>query len=256
MNKLSTIIITKNEENMIADCLESISFSDEIIVVDNGSEDRTVDVAKRLGAKVYIHKTSDFSELRNFGLEKAKGEWVLYVDADERVTHELAQDIKNYCGAGSRFARQISKPVAFRIKRKNFYLGNHEWPKIEALERLFKKSALNEWRGQLHESPVIHGPIGELDGFLNHYTHKSLTEMLKKTIEWSEIEAELRFKANHPKMVWWRFPRVMISAFIDYYIVQKGWKVGTAGLIESIYQSFSIFITYARLWELQNEKGK
>ena len=82
--------------------------------------------------------------------------------------------------------------------------------------------------------------------------------MISKTIEWSQIEAELRFNANHPKITWWRFPRVMLSAFFDSYIKQGGWRVGTAGIIESIYQAFSIFITYAKLWEKQlkmkNEK--
>jgi len=82
--------------------------------------------------------------------------------------------------------------------------------------------------------------------------------MVDKTLGWSKTEAELRFDSNHPKITWWRFPRVMISAFVNSYIIQGGWRVGTAGLVESIYQAFSIFITYARLWEKQlkmkNEK--
>ncbi len=110
------------------------------------------------------------------------------------------------------------------------------------------------WKGQLHESPVIEGEVGELNGYLLHYTHRTLSQMLKKTIEWSRVEAQLRYNSGHPKMSWWRFPRVMISTFFDYYIVQRGYKIGTAGLIESMYQSFSIFVTYARLWELQNSK--
>ena len=72
-------------------------------------------------------------------------------------------------------------------------------------------------------------------------------------MQWSTIEAELRFKARHPKMTWWRFPRVMFTAFYDSYIKQKGYKVGAVGIMESMYQAFSIFITYAKLWELQNK---
>ena len=79
--------------------------------------------------------------------------------------------------------------------------------------------------------------------------------MLNKTIEWSETEANLRFSNNHPKMSWWRFPRVMFSAFFNSYLKQGGYKAGTVGIIESIYQAFSIFITYAKLWEKQ-QKGK
>ena len=147
--------------------------------------------------------------------------------------------------------------MAFRVRRKNYYLGSskkNEWPYIEKLERVFKKGSLKKWRGKLHESPVVEGEVGDLENFLLHFTHRNLTQMLDKTIEWSEIEAETRFKNNHPEMSWWRFPRVMIRAFFDSYFKQGGYKIGTAGLIESIYQSFSIFITYAKLWEKQNKK--
>lgn len=256
--KISGVVIAKNAENLVADCLESLSFCDEIIVVDAGSDDRTREVAERLGASVFEHKSQDFSKLRNFGLQKAKGEWILYVDTDERVTRELVHDIKyqvaNKQSLSLRDGKYKDIIAAFKVRRKNFYLGNHEWPHIEKIERLFKKTHLKGWQGEIHESPIINGKVGELEGFLLHYTHRDLESMLEKTIEWSKAEAELRLKASHPKMTWWRFPRVMAVAFFDSYIRQGGWKIGTAGLIESIYQAFSIFITYARLWELQNKK--
>ena len=245
---LSAIIIAKNAEEQIADAIQSVEFADELIVVDNGSQDRTVEVAKYFKAKVHVEEELDFSKLRNLGLREAKGEWILYIDSDERATDSLRENIK-YQISNIKYHNK----TAFRVKRKNFYLGNHEWPYVERLERLFRRDALKRWRGQLHESPVIKGEIGELDGYLLHFTHRNLSEMLAKTIEWSKIEAELRLKAGHPRMTWWRFFRVMATAFCDSYILQKGWKVGTVGLIESIYQAFSIFITYARLWELQNE---
>jgi glycosyltransferase involved in cell wall biosynthesis len=249
MIKISGIVITKNEENLIADCLDSLYFCNEIIVIDNKSEDRTVEIAKKMGAKVFEHESDDFSKLRNIGLNKATNDWVLYVDADERTTKELVSSIEYKLSS----IRNVDFS-AFRIKRKNFYFGNHEWPYIEKLERFFKRDHLERWHGKLHESPKIKGKIGELDGYLLHYSHRDLKSMLEKTIKWSKIEAELRFKSGHPKMTWWRFPRVMLSAFFDYYIRQGGWSVGAIGLIESMYQSFSIFITYVRLWEMQQEK--
>jgi len=246
MSKISGVVIVRNAEEMIADCLDSLAFCDEIVVVDSFSEDRTKDIAEKMGAKVYELKFKDFSQARNFGLKKAINEWIVYIDSDERITKELAVKIK---------AKILSDSFsAFRLKRKNFYFGNHEWPYIEYLERVFKKDKLQGWYGEVHESPKITGNVGTLDGFLLHYTHRDLTSMVNKTIEWSEIEAELRFKAGHPQMTWWRFPRVMLTAFFDSYVRQGGWKVGTAGLIESMYQSFSIFVTYARLWELQQGK--
>lgn len=251
MNKISAIVIARNAEDTIADCLSAISFCDEIIVVDNNSIDKTSSIAEKMDAKVFNINTDDFSRLRNFGLEKAHGDWVFYVDVDERVTLELAENIRKAVAGDSDLTFS-----AYKILRKNFYLGNHEWPYIERLERLFKKDKLKGWHGKLHESPTVEGRVGELQGFLFHYAHRDLKSMVDKTIEWSKIEAEQRFKANHPKMTWWRFPRVMLTAFFDSYIRQRGWKLGTAGLIESIYQSFSIFITYARLWEMQNAKIK
>lgn len=246
--KLSVIIIAKNAEKDIADAIESVKrIADEVIVVDNGSTDRTLEIAEYLKVKVSKLEGLNFAKLRNLGLEKARGEWVLYIDTDERVTPRLRREITQLTN------NPITQYGGYRIKRKNFYFGSNEWPYVEKLERLFKRDALRGWRGELHESPIFEGKIGDLDGFLLHYTHRDLSSMVRKTIEWSKIEVELRLKAGHPKMTWWRFLRVILTAFLDSFIKQGGWKVGTVGLIESLYQSFSMFVTYARLWEMQNK---
>lgn len=250
MTKITGIIIAKNEEERIADCIDSLFFCYEIIVVDGGSSDNTMEIAKRIGALVFSHKTDNFSSMRNVGLQKANMEWVLYVDADERVSKELSQEINRLISNSDR----DNKLNGYFLKRKNFYFGNYEWPYVEKIARLFKKRALKGWHGQLHESPIVNEKLGELKGFLLHYTHRDLSSMVTKTNEWSGIEAQLRLQAGHPSMSWWRFFRVMFTAFFNSYIRQGGWKVGTVGLIESVYQSFSMFITYAKLWEMQNEK--
>lgn len=250
MTTISAVILTKNAEELIADCIDSISFCDEIIVIDDNSSDRTAELAKHLGAKVFVYTSKSFAKKRNLGLKKAKSKWVLYLDVDERVSPELKKSIESV------LERKRDIYNAYRVQRKNYYLGEHEWPTVEKLERLFKRTKLEEWYGDLHESPRVNGDIGDLqEGFIKHYTHQSLSGMLDKTIQWSKMEADLRFQAGHPKMSWWRFFRVMGTAFYDSYIRQKGYKVGTAGLVESMYQSYSMFITYARLWELQ-QKGK
>ena len=251
MIQLTGIIIARNEEGRIADCIDSLSFCDELVVVDNGSTDRTVEIAERMGAKIVVCKTFDFSQVRSYGLHKAKGKWVLYVDADERVSRELAENVKRVVSENYK----SDKPSVYRLQRKNFYFGKHEWPHIERLERLFYKQALKGWKGKLHESPVYTGSVVDFDGYLLHYTHRNFSEMLAKTIEWSEIEASLRLQERHPKMTWWRFPRVMLTAFLDSYVRQGGYKVGIVGIVESMYQSFSMFITYARLWEMSRGAG-
>jgi glycosyltransferase involved in cell wall biosynthesis len=249
MTKISGIIIARNEEKMIGEALDSLSFCDEIIVIDNGSTDKTKEIAQSKGAKIYEMRTNDFSELRNYGLSKAEGAWILYLDADERIDEDLRTSIKKIVSENSKYS-------AFFLKRKNYYFGKHEWPYIEKLERLFKKEKIKQWKGRLHESPVIEGETGQLDGFILHFTHRDLESMLNKTIEWSSAEALLRYNNGHPQMTWWRFPRVMISAFLNSYIKQRGYKAGAVGVIESMYQAFSMFITYAKLWELQKLNQK
>lgn len=248
MSKISVIILTKNSEELIADCLDSVSFCDEIIVIDDGSTDRTVDLVKHLGARVFNSISISFADKRNLGLSKAKCKWVLYIDSDEQVSSELKKNILEIIN------KTKTEYEAYKLKRKNFYLGNHEWPTIEKHLRLFNKNSLKEWTGTLHETPLVDGETAEVEGFLLHYTHRDLSSMVDKTAKWSGIEAQLRFNANHPRMQAWRFGRVMLTAFWDSYIRQKGYKAGTTGLIESMYQAFSIFITYARLWEMQNAK--
>jgi glycosyltransferase involved in cell wall biosynthesis len=250
MIKISAIIIAKNAENLIADCIDSVSFCDEVIVIDDDSTDRTPEIAKHMGASVFTYVSESFAKKRNLGLRKAKGKWVLYLDVDERLSKELVISIKNIIDS----KRDLYS--AYRLQRKNFYLGNNEWPTIEKLERLFKKAKLEEWYGDLHESAKVDGEIGDIEqGIIMHFTHQDLSSMLNKTIKWSKIEAELRYNTNHPQMSWWRFFRVMFTAFYDSYVRQKGYKVGTAGFIESAYQAFSMFITYARLWEMQNKSS-
>lgn len=243
---LSAIVIVKNEQKNIRECIKNLFFADEVIVIDNESADDTALIAESFRAKVYKIRGFDFSYLRNIGKEKAKSSWILYLDADERVSSALAKEIKE----------KLQNPQAanaFSVIRQNYYFG-YLLPKTENMVRIIKKDALIGWHGSLHETPIVTGKIGHLVSPLYHYTHDNLTAMVEKTNEWSEIEAQLRYKNNHPKMVWWRFIRVMFRAFWKAYISDMGWRMGTVGLIESIYQSFSIFITYAKLWEKQNNQ--
>lgn len=249
MQKLSGIIITGNNEQDIEGCIQSLSFCNEIIVVDGGSTDNTVSLAKKLGAIVISGSSNDFSFQRNAGLKKAEGPWILYLDTDERISPQLTESIQYM------LLNHPDSFNAYRLKRKNYYFGTHVWPGFEKIERLFQKDALKEWYGKLHESPRVSGKIGDLEGFLLHYSHKDLSSMLKKTNEWSETEALLRFNHHHPPMTGWRFLRILWTGFYDSYIVQRGFSAGTTGLVESIYQSFSLFITYAKLWELQQKKN-
>lgn len=247
--KITAIVLAKNEEDMIGDCLESLGFVDEIIVVDNNSTDATAAIARKKGARIITTASTDFSQLRELGLKKVTTGYVLYLDADERVTPALQDEIQKAVFSDSPIS-------AYRIPRQNFYLGKHPWPVIEHHLRFFRRDGLKGWEGELHETAKIQGDTADFVSPMLHFTHRDFTSMVEKTNTWSEKEAELRLKAHHPKITWWRFPRVMFSAFYHSYITEKGWKVGTAGLLESMFQAFSIFITYAKLWELQQKKHR
>ena len=243
---ISGIIIAKNSEELIAKAINNLSFCSEIIVVDGGSIDETCEIAQKNGAKVIKGDNSDFSKQRMIGMEHATGDYVFYMDTDELTSDELKEEILKIDKKNEIFS-------AYYIKRQNYYLGNHKWPTIEKLQRLFRRKDFIKWSGRLHETPIFKGEVGNLNGYLLHFTHRDLNSMLNKTIVWSDVEAKLRLDSKHPKVTWWRFFRVMLTGFYKSYIKERGFLSGTAGIVESIYQGFSMFVTYAKLWEMQNK---
>ena len=255
---LSVVIIAKNEEKMIEDAIKSVSYADEIIILDTGSNDKTKLIAKSFNSKVFNIGSGkiEFAKWRSEGISKAKHDWIFYLDADERVTPELKKEMIAITGS------KPKKYSAYAIPRRNFYLNKEmkyggAWP--DYVIRLFYKSNILGWKEKLHEQPVFSGDLGHLTNPLIHLTHRDLTSMLEKTIKWSKLEAEELFKANHPPMAWWRFLRIMVGEFYNRGIKLQGLRDGTQGLIEVIFQTYSRFITYARLWEIQwqaQEKSK
>jgi len=256
---ISVIIIAKNEAAMIGDCLQSAAWADELILVDNGSTDQTVELARRHGARVLAMPTPKpaFSQLRNLGLEKARGHWLLYLDADERITPELKKEVRKVISQKLSAKSYQPKTVVYEIPRRNFYLGQEvhyggAWP--DYVKRLFFKNTLQRWERDLHEDPVFAGQMGTLRAPLVHLAHRDLSSMIAKTSEWSQIEANLLFQSGHPPVTWWRLLRPMLTEFWQRGVVKQGWRDGPIGWIEVIFQAFSRFITYARLWEMQQKK--
>lgn len=243
---LSIIILAKNVEDEIIPALKTARFADEIIVVDTGSTDRTIEISRKLADKLILTDGSDFSVWRNLGASKAKGDWLFYLDSDERIPPKLAKEI---------LSTIINTDLsALTVPRFEILLGKHlqHWGDSRVM-RLIKKDKLIKWVGKLHEQPRIEGKTGELKHKLIHLTHKNIDEKTTATFSWSRTEARLMFDANHPKMTWWRFYRIVLTELFGRGIKQGLIWDGTEGHIEIIYQSFSRFLSYVRLWEMQQQ---
>lgn len=226
--KISGIIIKaeKVDEELFRKAKDSISWCDELIVIP--------------GIK------GTFSEWRNEGAKKAKGDWILYIDTDEEITPALKKVILRIIGSDE-FA-------GYAIPRRNFIFGKEfkyggTWP--DYVLHLIKKDKLITWYGELHEQPKINGEICHLKEPLIHHKHKNISEMVEKTNEWSEIEARLMFEAHHPPMNVIRFASAAVREFWKRMVVQLAFLDGTEGVIYALYQVYSRLISYSKLWEMQ-----
>lgn len=246
---ISVIVIAKNEQDRIEVCLKSIKWADEIIVADNGSEDKTLEIAGKYTDKIIIFKEQDFATLRNKATEKASGDWLLYIDADERVLESLKNEIMDLASKNDKSAYAISRKNIIFGKEVNYGPYQKDW-----VIRLLKKDKLKKWMGKVHEYPQFEGKLGYTKNSLLHLTHRNIDQVVLKSLNWSKIDARLRYGAGHPQMTGWRFLRILISETFNQGIKRKGFFGGTVGVIDSTLQVFSLFITYVRLWQMQQPK--
>lgn len=245
---ISAIIIAKNEEQMISNCIETLRWCDEVLVIDHGSDDRTAELAKHAGAKVFTVKSGSIIDLRNRGMKEATGEWLLYIDVDERVTPALMREIKR--------AIRVTDVAAYGFRRNNIHYGkwmqHGGWEK-DIVIRLFRQSALHKWSGEIHEHAEFSGEHAVIHEPLVHLTHRNLMDGLQKSMEWTPLEAELMLQANHPHMSTLRLIKVTVMEFFTRFFVKKAWKDGIEGTIESLVQAMNRFFVYEQLWELQRK---
>lgn len=246
---LSVVIITKNEGSRIKACLESVKWADEIIIVDEWSQDNTLEIAKKYTDKIFKVNLQDFAARRNLAAEKVSGDWMLFVDADERVLEPLKKEIE--------IMISFTDYSAYAISRKNIIFGTEVrygpfWP--DWVIRLLKKDDFEGWFGKVHEYPKFEGKLGYSKNSLLHLTHRNVDQVVLKSLEWSKIDAKLRLEAGHPKMSGWRFLRIFVTEVFNQGILRRGFFNGTIGIMDSILQAFSLYMTYVRLWEMQQSK--
>lgn len=252
-SSIAAVIISKDEEKNIVDCLDSISFCDEIVVVDDESSDRTFDLVKNYEHKninIIIHASRDnFSEQRNFALEQCNADWVLFIDADERVSTPLSREIQNVITLSQ---NDISGYYIQRIDSvwgKTLHYG--EVLDIKLL-RLAKRDA-GKWRGKVHEVWEIKGKTQNLKNPLLHYPHKSVKEFLERinfytTIRAEELHEEGR-KVNTADII--LYP---LGKFIVNYLLKYGFRDGIPGFMHATLMSFHSFLVRGKLWLLWKKR--
>ncbi len=243
---ITAVIITKNEEKMIANCLETLRWCTDILVIDNGSDDNTVELAEKLGAKVVKSKTTSFAEQRNLALKSSKSDWLFYIDADERVTPKLSQEILVQI--------ETTTHNALTLHRQNMMYGKYfahgGWGN-EKMTRIFRKTGFQEWVGDIHETPKYEGSAIQLHLPLLHFTHRNTMDGLKKTIAWTPMEAKLLYEAGAKPVSLWTLLRKGTMEFLRRAVLRQGFKDGEEGVMEAVVQGINRVLVYIQVWELQ-----
>jgi len=235
---LSAVIITKNEAHNLLDCLVSLSFCDEVIVLDNLSRDGTADLAKSLGAKVIeTEKWHGFGPQKQLALESASGRWVLSIDADERVTPPLREGILA--------AVRANENLSFRIERENYFLGKHMrfggWSN-DRVARLAKRDHCRFSSDLVHESLICEHPMEDLPGTLTHLSYRCIEDVFSKQIQYAKLGAEKISESGRRKKL--PAPRALWT-FIRLYLLQLGFLDGWRGTLAATAKSYETFWRYA-----------
>lgn len=249
MDMVSAVILTKNEEKNIKSCMAGLSFCGEVIVVDDASTDKTVKIAKKLGARVFCRKLQgDFSKQRNFGLSKSSGKWVLFVDADEIVSKRLAKEVEEKTLSDK---KDIN---GYYLKRLDHFLGKKlrfgETSQVKLL-RLAKKDS-GGWVRKVHEVWEMEGRVGELINPLIHYPHKTLKKFVHSMNKHSSLHATANLeegkRSNLIKILFW--PPLK---FINNFIFKLGFLDGIHGFLVAMMMSFHSYLSWSKLWLTQRK---
>lgn len=246
MPTLSAVVITRNEAARVAGCLESLAFADEIVVVDDASTDDTVAVCRRYTEKVIVHPHAgeNFDLNKNVGMDAATGDWVLLVDADERVTPELAAELKELLA-------QDPPESAFWLPRREVYFGRHAAHAASSAEvlRLFRRGAARFEGDQLHAHPAVTGPIGRLTAPLDHRAYATFNEYWRKTQAYTDHEARHRF-ASGQRAGLADVAVAPLKLFRFRYWKLKGYKDGVHGLVYCLVTSLYPLLQNWKLYRL------
>jgi len=242
MPTISVVILAKNEENLIAGCIKSVKFADEVIVIDDNSDDNTVKIAREHGAEVYKRELDNFADQRNYGSSKTKGDWVLYVDADEFITKELESEI---------LIKLQDDINGYWIPRKNIIFGkwleHTDWYPDYQLRLLRKGSFV--YKRKVHEQVDLKGESEYLVNPILHNNYDTVDQFVKKNyLQYADLEAKILIDEGYV-FNWKDLITKTTGEFLRRYFSCKGYRDGVHGLIASMLVSFATFIVYVKVWE-------
>ena len=238
---LTALILTKNEEKNIERCIESLKFCDEIVLIDDESDDSTTKIAKKLGVKLLKNKMVDYGSQRNWAIDQIKSGWILFVDADEVVSKELGDSIQE--------AVKRNDANGYLVHRVD-YIWDHKFRFGDVgnvwLLRLAKRGA-GKWERTVHETWTIDGRVGKLKGELSHYPHQSVVEFLKHINKYSTLKAKEFYKDGKKTNIF-EITLGPIWIFFKLYILKLGIFDGIAGFVHAMLMSFYMFLVAGKLY--------
>lgn len=253
VSKISVVINTFNEEKDIERALQSVKWADEVIVCDMHSADKTVELAKKAGAKVYSHEREEVVErARNFAVSKASGDWILIIDPDEQIPDGLARRLQQ-------IADNMRQVDYVRIPRKNLIFGKFIkysgwWPDLNI--RFFKKGKVN-WTDEIHRPPKTEGEGLDLETdeqyAIIHHSYKSVSQFIERMNRYTTVQANELIKAGY-KFNWKDLFDKPLGEFLSRFFALEGYKDGLHGLVLALLQAFSFLIVYLKVWESEKFK--
>jgi glycosyltransferase involved in cell wall biosynthesis len=244
MSKITAIIPTLNEEIHIAAAIESVSFADEIIVIDSFSADKTVEIAEKCNVKIIKRRFDDFSSQKNFAIQQAKYPWIYILDADERVTPEVKQEILEA-------VKNPKEYVGFYVRRTFYFCGNkinYGGCQRDKVVRLFLKKEC-KYRGVVHETIISNGKLGFLKNKIEHYSYKSYDHYISKMNHYGALRGKQYFEEGKKVNLF----HILIkppARFVIHYFIRLGFLDGFPGYVFAKSQAYGVYVRYIKLWLL------
>lgn len=248
MDKLSIVIITKNEEKNLRRCLDSVKWADEIVLVDSQSEDNTLKIAEEYNAKIYSPEWKGYGPAKKYGVSKTSNNWIFSIDADEEVSANLKDEILNILGqedhADGYYVPRLTNFIGRWIKHSGWY--------PDYVLRLFDKNKGDFNEAVIHEEVIVTGQKKYLKNDLLHYSYPDLDEYFRKFNIYTTVGAEELQKRNKKSSFMKIFIKP-IAAFIKQYIIKKGFLDGVEGFLVSFFSGCAVMVKYAKLYDLNKK---